>query len=167
MCRARAFVSIGFAVLACVASTRATERANRETANPVTSGQLKRSNRDLPTVVVVTPLTKEPLVQVENLRLETAPAKVPQPSALLKFDVLNDSSLPLTDVVMRVSFLEKRANEDANTPARVVVGPVTVRVGEALRAGYVLSYEMLFRNLSSDCDCAPRVEILSARLLPD
>ena len=81
--------------------------------------------------------------------------------------MLNDTSLRLTDVVMRVSFLEKRADDIDATPARVVVGPVTVRVGEALRAGYVLSYEMLFRNLSSDCDCAPRVEIVSARLLPD
>ena len=167
MCRTRSFVTIGLAVLVCVASAHATGRANRETGTPITSGQLKRSNRDLPTVVVVTPFTKEPLVQIENLRLETAPAKVPQPSALLKFDVLNDTSPPLTDVVMRVSFLEKRANEDADTPARVVVGPVTIRVGETLGAGYVLSYEMLFRNLSSDCDCAPRVEILSARLVPD
>ena len=167
MCRTRSFLSIGFAVLACVVSAHATARADRETATAVMSEQLKRSNRDLPTVVVVTPFAKQSLVQIENLRLETAPAKVPQPSALLKFDVLNDTSLPLTDVVMRVSFLERRANEEGGTPARVVVGPVTVRVGETLRAGYMLSYEMLFRNLSSDCDCAPRVEILSARLLPD
>jgi hypothetical protein len=85
----------------------------------------------------------------------------------LKFDVFNDTSLRLTDVVMRVSFLEKQAPDIADVPARVLVGPVTVRVTAVLQAESVLSYEMLFRNLSSDCDCSPSVEILSARLLPD
>ena len=132
----------------------------------LTSDQLTQSKHDELTVIVATPLTGEPLLQIENLRLVTPPAKAPQPSALLKFDMLNPTALPLTDVVMRVSFFEKRRDEIDAAPPRVVVGPVTVRVDETLQAGYVLSYEMLFRNMSSDCDCSPRVEVLSARLLP-
>ena len=164
---ASSFVIGSLAVLACVASPRATERGPLESAPSTTPVQLARSSRDLPTIVDVKPLMNEPLLQIENLRLESAPAKAPQPSVLLKFDVLNDTSLPLTDLVMRVSFLEKPADETGTATSRVLVGPVTVRVGETLAAGYVISYEMLFRNLSFDCDCAPRVEILSARQLPD
>jgi hypothetical protein len=52
---------------------------------------------------------------------------------------------------MRVSFLEELP-DDVPATLRVVVGPVTVRVGETLQAGYVLSYEMVFRNLSPDCN---------------
>ena len=85
--------------------------------------------------------------------------------SLLKFDVLNHTALWLTDVVMRVSFVETRVDESDIEPARVIAGPVTVEVDETLQAGYTLSYEMLFRNLSPDCDCSPRVEIISARLL--
>lgn len=158
---------MGLGVLACVASAHAIDRAHRGAGGSLTSDQLARPHREVPTVVVVKPLINEPLIQIENLRLETAPATAPQPSAVLKFDMFNDTTLRLTDVVMRVSFLEKRPDDIDSTPARVVVGPVTVRMGQTLQAGYVLSYEMLFRNLSSDCDCSPRVEVLSARLLPD
>jgi hypothetical protein len=107
------------------------------------------------------------LLHIENLQVETAPAEVPEPSALLKFDMLNSSVLPLRDVIVRVSFFEKHTSDTEAMPGRIVVGPVTVRVKETIEAGYVLRYEMLFRNLSSDCDCAPRVEVLSTRLLPD
>lgn len=167
MCNSGSWSIVGLVVLASVVSAPAAGRAFSETSTSKVVNQLIVSERDLPTVVVVKPLTSEPLLQIENLRLESAPPKAPQPSVLLKFDILNDTSLRLTDVVMRVSFLKKRADDVDATPRRVIVGPVTVRVGETVRAGYVLSYEMLFRNLSPDCDCAPRVEILSARQLPD
>jgi hypothetical protein len=142
------------------------EAARRPITSP-TADQVTRSNRDAGTVVIVNPLTNRPLLQIENLRLDNPPPKVPQPAALLKFDVFNDTSLRLTDVVLRVSFLEEQAPDTAGVPARVLVGPVTVRVKTELQAESVLSYEMLFRNLSADCNCSPSVEILSARLLPD
>jgi hypothetical protein len=108
-----------------------------------------------------------PLLRIEQLRVVTSPEEAPQPSLVLKFDVLNDSPSRLTDVVIRVSFVEGNLDEIDEIPAKVVGGPVTIRVRETLPAGYVLSYEMLFRNLTPDCECSPRVEILSARSLPD
>jgi hypothetical protein len=66
-----------------------------------------------------------------------------------------------------VSFVESDLNEIDEIPAKVVGGPVAIRVRETVPAGYVLSYEMLFRNLLPECDCSPRVENLSARSLPD
>jgi hypothetical protein len=106
------------------------------------------------------------LLRIEQLRVVTL-LEGPQPSVVLKFDVLNDSPSRLTDVVIRVSFVESNQDEIDEIPAKVVGGPVTIRVREALPAGYVLSYEMRFRDLTPGCDCSPRVEILSARSLPD
>jgi hypothetical protein len=111
--------------------------------------------------------TDGPSLKVEKLRLDPSPKEAPQPSALLKFDVLNDTRSRLADVVMRVSFVERDTHEIEASPARVLVGPFTIRVHETLPAGYVLSYELLFRNLSPECDCSPRVEILSAHVLSD
>jgi hypothetical protein len=117
--------------------------------------------------IVVRQLTSQSRLQVKNLRLDSAPPEASQPSAILKFDVFNDASVPLADVVMRISFLKKRLPGASETPDRVVVGPVTIRLGQTLQAGFAVSYQMLFRNLSSDCGCSPRVEILSARVLVD
>jgi hypothetical protein len=36
-----------------------------------------------------------------------------------------------------------------------------------LDAGFSISYQMLFRNLESDCNCVARIEVLSAHPLPD
>jgi hypothetical protein len=107
-----------------------------------------------------------PLLRIEQLRVVTS-LEGPQPSVVLKFDVLNDSPSRLTDVVIRVSFVESDLDEIDEIPAKVVAGPVTIRFRETLEAGYVLSYEMLFRNFSPECECSPRVEILSARSLPE
>jgi hypothetical protein len=158
-------VCLGFLILAaspCAADPSSADTRRRFVAAPALD-QITRSKRDAGTVVVVNPLTDHPLLQIENLRLDSPPPAVPQPAALLKFDVSNNTSLRLTDVVLKVSFLEN----SCPVPTRVIVGPVTVRVKAILQAESVLSYEMLFRNLSSDCDCSPSVEILSARLLPD
>jgi hypothetical protein len=153
--------AVAVIVVACFVWTASADASHRG-IDPLT-----QSNGGTRTVIVMKPLSGGPLLQIENLRLVSPPPKAPHPSALLKFDMLNDTALRLTDVVVRVSFLERRADDANALPPRIVVGPVTVRVDETLQAGYVLSYEMLFRNLSTNCDCAPRVEILSARLLPD
>ena len=157
---------VGLAAIACDASAHASE-AHRPIDALATSDQVRRTKRETRTVVVVKPLTTEPLLQIENLRLEAAPPKAPQPSAILKFDLVNDTWVQVTDLVMSISFVETRLPDTSTTPPRVLVGPVTIRVGEILNAGYALQYEMLFRNLSSDCECSPNVAILSARLLPD
>jgi hypothetical protein len=117
--------------------------------------------------VVVNPASNWPLLQIKNLRLDSSPPDVAQPAALLKFELLNDTSLRLTDILVRVSFVDDHGLDAAEVPARVIVGPVTVLVKAVLQAESVVGYEMLFRNLSSDCDCSPSVVILSARSLPE
>ena len=165
MCKEGTFIVVSVAVLAWAATARATDRGDRETAASATSVHVTRSNGDLSTTA--SKALSEPCLQIENVRLVSSPAEAPQPSVVLKFDVFNDTTQRLTDVVMRVSFVEKRQDNIDTASPRVIVGPVTIRVGEILRAGYILSYEMLFRNLSRECNCAPRIEILSARLMAD
>jgi hypothetical protein len=113
------------------------------------------------------PSDSKPLCHVENVRLEPAPLTKGSPSAILKFDVVNDTDTRLTDFSMRVSFVEKPLSDDAESPPRILVGPVTFTAREVLDGGYILSYEMLFRNLSPECECQPSVQLLSTRQLTD
>jgi hypothetical protein len=107
-------------------------------------------------------------VRVNNARLEAAPPDVPQPSALLKFDMLNDGALSVSDVLIQVAILEKRPmDDDGATPPRVIVGPFVMRGHATIEAGYTINYEVLLRNLSSDCSCVPNVSVVSARPLPN
>src|SRR5262245_5579464 len=78
-----------------------------------------------------------PLLRIEHLRVVRTPEEAPQPSVVLKFDVLNDSRSRLTDVVIRVSFVEGGPDGIDEIPAKMGAGLVTIRVREALPAGYV------------------------------
>ena len=57
---------------------------------------------------------------------------------------------------MRVSFVEQRLSDDAESQPRILVGPVTFTTRDVVEPGYVLGYEMLFRNLSAECGCIPK-----------
>jgi hypothetical protein len=155
-------VSLGLLTVLVIATS-----ASASTLEPLERRLVPSAGSTVRPASVGDTLTTRSLPQIENLRLDSAPPEAPQPSAVLKFDVFNATSARLTDVVMKVSFLKKPPTDGPTTPLRVLVGPVTVRVGEILQTGFALSYEMLFRNLSAECDCLPRVEILSARSLPD
>ena len=163
-------IAVSLGILSVATGLRAADASLVETSQrvgvPPVSDSVTRPRLDAGPIVA-TPLNDRPLLQIENLRLDSPPSEVAQPAALLKFDVLNETSLRLTDVLVRVSFLEDQGLDTAGLPARVLVGPVTVRVKAVLQAESVVSYEMLFRNLSSDCGCSPRVVILSARVLAD
>jgi hypothetical protein len=156
---------LSFAMATRLADAAPVERTRKPVVAPI-SDQSTESKRDSDTVVV-NPTTDRPLLQIENLRLDSPLPDVPQPATLLTFDLLNDTSLPMTDVVLRVSFLEEQPPNAAGVPERVLVGPFTLQMKATLHAESVLSYEMLFRNFSPDCGCFPSVEVLSVRLLPD
>jgi hypothetical protein len=104
------------------------------------------------------------VLRVSNVRLDAPSAEVSRPAALLKFDLLNDGELRVTDVRVEITIFERSRS---NTwPRRIVAGPVTIRGHATIEAGYTVSYEMLLRNLASDCDCDPHVSIVSARPIP-
>jgi hypothetical protein len=112
--------------------------------------------------IVTSQLGDTSMLRVHHVRLERPPATVPKPSVVLKFDLVNDGVKTVGDVVLEVAILEKSAT-DAAAASRVVAGPFTIRGDIDLQAGYTLNYEMLLRNLPSDCDCVADVAIVAGR----
>jgi hypothetical protein len=105
-------------------------------------------------------------LRITNVRLEAPPAEAPKPSAVLRFDVLNDSDSKVTDIVFEIAMHEKPA-EHARAAPRLVVSPFVIQGNVTLEAGYTVSYELLLRNLLPDCGCVPNVVVTSARALSE
>jgi hypothetical protein len=102
-----------------------------------------------------------PRVLIENVRLEPPRPPEPAPSSLLKFDVVNYGTNSITDVVLEVSVVQQLADKIHDPP--VVVHPFKMRASLIFDPGQAISYELLLRNLSVDCDCIPTVKVLSVR----
>ena len=49
-----------------------------------------------------------------------------------------------------------RREAEPFAPRRILVGPFTIRGEVVLEASYILTYEMLLRNFSSDCNCVAK-----------
>jgi hypothetical protein len=118
------------------------------------------------------PLTNEvPPLNIENVRLErrvgTTLAAETSPSMFLKFEISNEGSTSVSDIVLEISIVEKPQSEQPNFAPRVVVHPFTIRGNVVLRPGYTMNYEMLMKNLSSECSCVATVAVVSVRSLPD
>jgi hypothetical protein len=71
---------------------------------------------------------------------------------------------PLTDLILEISILEKSAAKEL--AGRALVRPFQIRGNIVLQAGYTINYEMLLRNLSSDCRCVANVDVVSVHWLP-
>jgi hypothetical protein len=119
---------------------------------------------DRPNVRVFQPVSS---IQVENVRLEAAPAEQAPASAVLKFEVLNVSSQRLTDVLLEISVTEKPKSDYGRARARALVRPFVISGNVVLESGYTINYELLLRNLSSNCSCVANVTVRSVRALPD
>jgi hypothetical protein len=125
------------------------------------------SPRNVPKSVGLRPFNPLSTVRVMNVRLEVPPANAPKPSAVLKFDILNDSESSVTDIVIQIAMLEKPLVESVSSVERFVVNPFTIQGSVTLEAGYTVNFAMLLRNLSADCGCVPNVVVMSARALPE
>jgi hypothetical protein len=103
-----------------------------------------------------------PSLRIVNVRLEPLTEEAIRPTAVLKFDLLNEAAVSVTDVVLEISIVE----DVEPSPRRVIiVAPFTVRAHATIDAGYTVNYTMLLRNLSPDCACIAKVSVLSARPL--
>ena len=126
----------------------------------------RRLKLDRDVVSVTRAPTAVPPLRIDHVRLERAPQAKTLPSAILKFDLLNEAADRMTDVLLEVSILEQPSPGDPLRPRRVLVGPFNVGGAAVLQPGYTIKYEMLLRNFSSDCGCIPRVVVTSARAVP-
>jgi hypothetical protein len=100
------------------------------------------------------------MVRPYHIRLEQAPPIKGRPSVNLKFDAFNDSVDDLTDIVLKVSIVQR--SHSATNP-EVIGGPYIIRGSVLLRPGYSMGYEMRLRNLTTQCDCVASVRVVSAR----
>lgn len=137
-------------------------RAGRLVTSPELSGLRNRSSR-----IVTTPEGPASTLRIKNVRFEAAPPSAPKPSAVLKFDILNDGSLRLTDVIVEIAILEREPFHNEAIAPRVMVGPFTIRGDVIIESGYTVNYEMLLRNFTADCKCVATVGIVSAHAVAD
>ena len=84
----------------------------------------------------------------------------------MEFEILNQAAMTVTDLVFEVSVAQKPELDQGPGPKRVAAGPFTIKGTIDLDAGYTIAYEVLLRNLSSDCSCAPEVDVVSVTWSP-
>jgi hypothetical protein len=154
-------VIVGALALACAASLDATESASYRSVDNLRASRGTISVPRDPKRVT----GAAPLLRVENVRLEAPVHAEASPSTLLKFDVFNGASTPLTDLILEISILEKPALNELS--GKALVRPFKIRGHVVLQAGYTVNYEMLLRNLSSDCRCIATVDVVSVQWLPE
>lgn len=161
MMRRTSSVIIGALALPCSTSLTANKGI---TPAPVDQIQINRGITSVPGVSTrvdaAAPLPTS-LLRIDNIRLEAPRHIEAWPSTVLKFDLFNGASRPLTDLVLEISIFEKP--EPDHLFGRALVRPFTIRGNVVLQARYTLNYEMLLRNLSSDCECIADVEVVSVR----
>lgn len=151
---------IGALALACAASLNATKGSSHDSVDQAKARRGTLSSPEDPKRVNA----EAHLLRVANVRLEAPVHAEASPSTLLKFDVFNGTSTPLSDFVLEISILEKRALTELS--GRALVRPFKIRENGVLQAGYTVNFEMLFRNLASDCTCIATVDVVSVHWLP-
>jgi hypothetical protein len=119
-----------------------------------------------PNPIITTHAGRMSTLRVQRVRLEPAPPSAPDPSAILKFELVNDGPVAVTGVVLEVAVRVRPTTPVESADRRVVAGPFTIRAGVDVHAGYTLNYELLLRNLPADCDCDPDVIVTAARPAP-
>ena len=103
-------------------------------------------------------------LKVLNIRLDRADL---DPFTTLRFEVLNDGSTQLTDVILNVAIVDN-SKPVQSVPQREPVAKYTIRGREVvLQPGYLLNYEMRLGNFPPECDCQAVVEVESVRSLTD
>jgi hypothetical protein len=113
------------------------------------------------------PAKQDPVdaIAVRHIRVEAAMPVDGSPSVVLKFDVHNDGSANVTDIVLSVS-LRKSGTTKSVEPA-VGVQPFTITIPNVLLSGYSFDYEIRLRNVSLDAANAPEIEVVDARRAVD
>jgi hypothetical protein len=113
------------------------------------------------------PAKQDPVdgIAVRHIRVEAAMPVDGSPSVVLKFDVHNDGSANVTDIVLSVSLRRSDTAKSVEPTARVQ--PFTIKIPNVLLAGYSFDYEIRLRNVSLEAANAPEIEVVDARRAAD
>jgi hypothetical protein len=79
------------------------------------------------------------------------------------FDVNNHGRRQVTDIDVEVILVATSSEDRTLTSPPVLAGPITVRTRRALMPGERFDYEIRLRNVTSDCECLPKVNVVAAR----
>jgi hypothetical protein len=108
-----------------------------------------------------------PSLGITKIRLDPPEPGEQENSAVLKFQMSNESSSTLTDIVFEVSIVEDAQRGQLDTPRRLLAGPFAIRGKIVLDPGYTADCDILLRNISPMCRCAANVRVLSFRSIGD
>jgi len=104
-------------------------------------------------------------LRVRNIRLVPADPIGDVPSLNVKFEVRNESTAPLTEIVVEVRVVDRLSADGSDQdPPATIAGPFTIRGRAILDPGFSMNYEMRLRNLTPDCGCRANVSVNSARI---
>jgi hypothetical protein len=112
-----------------------------------------RGKRDNPAIAFVI---------VRHVRLSPALPIGDLPSAVMRFDVQNRGSREVMDIDVKVVLVAASLDDRAPRSPMVLAGPFTVRTRRALMPGERFDYEIRLRNLTSECDCLAKVDVIGA-----
>jgi hypothetical protein len=104
-------------------------------------------------------------IAIRHIRVEAATSVDGSPSVFLKFDVHNEGSANVTDIVLSVSLRKSDTAEPVEPTVRVQ--PFTIKIPNVLLAGYSFDYEIRLRNVSLETANAPAIEVVDARRAVD
>jgi hypothetical protein len=104
-------------------------------------------------------------LRVRNVKLVAADPIGDVPSLNVKFEVRNEGTAPLTEIIVEVRVVDQVSAESTgrDQPA-TIAGPFTIRGRAILDPGFSMNYEMRLRNLTPDCGCRANVSVSSARV---
>ena len=101
---------------------------------------------------------------VQRVRIVAPPFADKERSALVQFDVSNDSPVTVRDIVVEISILAREEPDGPKKP-RVLAGPFYLKGSFLLEPGHVTDYEIGLRNLSPACSCRASAGVISARIV--
>jgi hypothetical protein len=71
------------------------------------------------------------------------------------------------DLLIEVAIVEKLSAPGDPALTRAVAGPFKVKGHVTVEPGYTMQFDMLLKNVSSECACVATVRVVSARTIVD
>lgn len=158
--RATAF-AVGVFLLVLPATLASTGPANQDGGAP--SLQPTNGGGKSPSTAVDIERTALSQLAVQRVQIVAPPSADKERSALVRFDMSNDSPVTVRDIVVEIS-MAREEPDDAKEP-RVLAGPFYVKGSFLLEPGHVTDYDIGLRNLSPACSCRASAGVISARIV--
>ena len=120
-----------------------------------------------PKGVVMAPASASASMEIRHIRLDAEQPVDAPPSSRLQFDVHNTSPRAVKDIVVRIVLVRSRTADQPDTTRTRVAGPLDVRSSSDLSPDVSFHFDIRLKNLGSDCECEPVIDVLSARYVEE